>query len=126
VTSIDLTTVDRKELEKSVLLYAGLTKRLLKEIRENLKPEWKVRKSCEAIIEKYAPLLSRQWTRGVQAEVAKARVQKTADLMDREVWGGLISGEAVGPQRGPGGADLPAEGPGEHGPQTPAREGGEG
>jgi len=77
--------MSRADLEASLLLFQGLSRRLLEVVRENAKPEWKVRRECEAVASKYTGLLEVHVVKALSSELERDRLLRATAHNDR-VW----------------------------------------
>lgn len=87
---VQLRELSREDLERGLLLTQGLAKRLLEVIRKETKPDWRIRRECEAIAVHYQALLNREYRRGVVAELDRLVIERSRDRHDR-LWSGLES-----------------------------------
>jgi len=51
---VDVIHMSREELERAVLHLQGLNRSLVETVRENTKPDWKVHREVEAVLDRYA------------------------------------------------------------------------
>jgi len=79
----------RAEVESALLLYQGLSKRLLTMIRETTNPEWKVAREAEEIAGRYTTLLGRHIKRASATDIERIVTERTRARMDR-VWEQLV------------------------------------
>jgi len=72
---VELAALTRRELENLLLTEHGALSRVLEAVRENTRPEWKVRREVERIIEDAVdrrPFVV-AYTRGTQADLGRIR-----------------------------------------------------
>jgi len=77
---VELASLTRRELENLLLTEHGALSRVLEAVRENTKPEWKVRREVEQIIDQAVdrrPFVV-AYTRGSEAELGRQRASRNA------------------------------------------------
>jgi len=75
---VELAALTRRELENLLLTEHGALSRVLEAVRENTRPEWKVRREVERIIEDAAdrrPFVV-AYTRGTQVDLGRIRARR--------------------------------------------------
>jgi hypothetical protein len=99
VSTVLVSDMDRPQLERVVMLYQGLARRLLSTIREHTKEDWKVRRECEDLAGHYTQLLGVRIERADALTVERIATERAAKRNDR-VWG-QFSSEAAEAERPP-------------------------
>jgi hypothetical protein len=85
---VELAALTRRELENLLLTEHGALSRVLEVVRENTRPEWKVRREVERIIEDAVdrrPFVV-AYTRGTQVDLGRIRARRNAVRWTR--WSG--------------------------------------
>jgi hypothetical protein len=85
---VELAALTRRELENLLLTEHGALSRVLEAVRENTRPEWKVRREVERIIEDAVdrrPFVV-AYTRGTQVDLGRIRARRNAVRWTR--WSG--------------------------------------
>jgi len=85
MTEVLVQDIPRPQLEQMVLLYHGFARRLLEAVRENAKPDWKVRKDVEEIASHYTPLLEIRIAKANATELERLVLERQVARHDR-VW----------------------------------------
>jgi hypothetical protein len=77
---VELAALTRRELENLLLTEHGALSRVLEAVRENTKPEWKVRREVERIVDEAVdrrPFVV-AYARGVEASFDRIRASRNA------------------------------------------------